>query len=155
MSVALPPAEPADGAEIGPYRVIARLGRGGMASVFRVEHQQSGAHRALKLLLPGLEERAEARERFAAEYQLLSQLDHPHITQAYDQGEWAGRSWFAMEEVEGDDLRELLHQWKDDAPAERFRRAEDVLVQLASALAYIHERGLVHRDVTPGNIRVK
>lgn len=154
MTAVLPPAEPSGGEEIGPYRVLNRLGRGGMATVYRVVHRETGAHRALKLLLAGLEDREEARGRFASEYQLLRQLDHDNITRAHDAGEWEGRSWFAMEEVEGDDLRQLVVDWKDDTPHRRFTKAEAVLVQLASALAYIHERGLVHRDITPGNIRV-
>lgn len=155
MSTALPPAEPSEGTEIGPYRVISRLGRGGMAVVFRVEHAETGEQRALKLLLAGLGDREEAHQRFAAEFQLLCQLDHPNITRAHDNGSWEGRSWFTMEAVEGEDLRQLVREWKDESPPIRFKKAEAVLVQLASALGYIHERGLVHRDITPGNIRVQ
>ncbi len=154
MTSSLPPAEPEQGAEIGPYRVISRLGRGGMATVFLVEHRESGEHRALKLLLAGLEDRDEATQRFAAEFRLLRQLDHPNITRAFDQGEWQGRAWFAMEEAEGEDLRQRGSDWKDLPPPQRFVTAEKVLVQIASALAYIHERGLVHRDITPGNVKV-
>jgi tetratricopeptide (TPR) repeat protein len=125
-----------------------------MATVFQVQHQETGDRRALKLLLAGLERRDELRGRFASEIRLLTQLDHPNITCAYDNGEWLGRPWFAMEEVVGQDLRQLVVDWKDDPPPVRFKKSEDILVQLTSALAYIHERGLVHRDVTPGNIRV-
>ncbi len=125
-----------------------------MATVLLVEHRESGEQRALKLLLGGLENREEARARFGAEYRLLSQLDHPYIPKAHDSGRWEERSWFVMDHVQGEDLRQGVLRWKDEPPAVRFELAEGVLVQVASALSYIHERGLVHRDITPGNIRI-
>ena len=145
--------EPEPGTEIGPYIVRGQLGRGGMATVYEVEPKDGGPRRALKLLLGQLEN-PETAQRFHSEFRVLSQLDHPNITRVYDSGEHHGRAWFAMELLEGADLRQAIESWRSIPPSERFRRAEQVLVQVAEALVYIHDRGLVHRDVTPGNIMI-
>ncbi|MCB9764031.1 MAG: protein kinase [Alphaproteobacteria bacterium] len=129
------------------------LGRGGMATVFEVAHVETGAVRALKLL-HGDVDNAEAAQRFAAEFRTLSQLEHPNITRVFESGVHEGRAWFAMERLLGADLRQTIEDWRTLSPSERYRRAERVLVEIAEALAFIHDRGLVHRDVTPGNIMI-
>lgn len=151
MTPLLPIAEPAPGTEIGRYRVRAPLGRGGMAAVVEVEDTETGEVRALKLLLPdALSE--EVITRFGAEHRTLAALDHPNILRVYERGEWQGRPWFAMERLRGRDLREVAEEWSERPPPDRFERVEALLIQVAEALAYIHDRGLVHRDITPGNI---
>lgn len=141
------------GAVVGRYRTQRALGRGGMATVIEVEHLDSGEVRALKLLRGDLEDR-EVEERFRAEFKALSSLDHPNVLKVFDAGVYDGRAWFVMERLTGQDLREAIEGWRQLPPAERFTLAESVLTDVAEALAYIHERGLVHRDITPGNIRV-
>ncbi len=128
-----------------------------MATVFRAEHIEGGDQRALKLL-HGDMANEEIRTRFEAEFRTMQSLQHPNICRVFDTGVQKGidgGAWFAMELVEGRDLREELEIWKTLPGAERAERAEGVLVQIASALAHIHERGLVHRDVTPGNILIR
>ncbi|MEE2750858.1 MAG: protein kinase [Myxococcota bacterium] len=141
------------GAEVGSYTVVDRLGQGGMATVFEVKHKETGATRALKLIHPGVQDE-EAMTRFNAEFQVLSQLSHPNITRVLEAGSWNDQSYFVMEKLQGQDLRSEVKSWKDIPPAERFSRTENILVQLVGALAYIHDRGLIHRDVSPSNIMV-
>ncbi|RME26573.1 MAG: serine/threonine protein kinase, partial [Deltaproteobacteria bacterium] len=142
---------PGPGAAIGPYLVVGELGRGGMATVLEVVHRDGGEHRALKLLLPTSRSR-EAARRMEREFVTLSRLDHPAVLRVFDAGLYQGRPWFVTEKLVGQDLRDAVESWRDIPPAERYRRAEHVLAQVAGALAYIHDQGLVHRDVTPGNI---
>ena len=124
-----------------------------MATVLKVEHIDHGDVRALKLL-HGDMANDEVRHRFEAEFRTMASLQHENICQVFDSGAHEGGAWFAMQLVEGQDLRAEVEDWKALPGAERAMRAEAVLVQVARALAHIHERGLVHRDITPGNIMV-
>ncbi len=142
---------PGPGADIGPYLVVGELGRGGMASVLEVVHRDGGEHRALKLMLP-TSRSGEAARRMEREFVTLSRLDHPAVLRVFDAGLYQGRPWFVTEKLVGQDLRDAVEGWRSVPPAERYRRAQHVLVEVAGALAYIHDQGLVHRDVTPGNI---
>ena len=142
---------PRPGEQIGPYRVLGELGRGGMATVVEVEHVDTGAHRALKLMLPGSRSEEVAR-RMEREFLALSRLDHPGVLKVYEAGLYQGRPWFSTEMLQGEDLRTAVESWRAMAPADRFREAERVLIGVAEALACIHDQGLVHRDVTPSNI---
>ncbi len=149
----MPGPDPERGSRIGPYEVLGPLGRGGMATVLEVRDTRDGAVRALKLLhgdLPG----EEARKRFSVEFRTLSSLQHPNILRVFDSGVHEGAAWFAMEKLGGQDLRQAMDHLRTLPPGERAERAEQVLIDIASALAHIHEKGLVHRDVTPGNIRL-
>jgi len=137
----------------GNYRVIEEAGRGGMATVLKVVDERDGETRALKILMPSSQDQ-EARARFDAEFVVLSKLSHPNITRVYEAGSHESRAFFVMELVDGHDLREELESWKGLPHVERFQRVEALLIQLVSALAYVHDRGLVHRDVAPGNIMV-
>ncbi len=145
---------PQPGENIGPYTVIGELGRGGMALVLEVEARETGARRALKILLPGRSTAGMAR-RFQGEFRALSRLDHPGVLKVFDGGMHEGQPWFAMERIEGKVLKTVAQEWRSLPPAERFRRARKVLIELARALEYIHARGLVHRDVTPSNIMMQ
>jgi len=147
------PAHKLIGAEVGNYRVVDRLGQGGMATVLEVEDLQSRERLALKLIHPGIQDE-EAQARFSSEFQVLSQLNHPNITRVIESGTWKDQSFFVMERVQGEDLRTLVQSWKDLPPAERFVLTEQILKQLVGALAYIHDRGLIHRDVSPSNIMI-
>jgi tetratricopeptide (TPR) repeat protein len=144
---------PQPGDHVGRYRIVRELGRGGMAVVMEVVDAESGEHRALKLTLPSVQEEEVAR-RFRREFRALSRLSHPGVLQVYESGVDEGRLWFVMELLEGRELREEVETWRELAPADRYHRARDILIQLAGALAAIHSRGLVHRDVTPSNVMV-
>jgi serine/threonine protein kinase len=137
------------GTELGGYRILGQLGRGGTSVVYRAEHVRLGRPAALKLLSPGLGE-ADFSERFLRESQLAASLDHPSIVPVYDAGEEDGLLYIAMACVEGTDLKTLIAE----EGALPLRRALWILGQVASALDAAHARGLVHRDVKPANILV-
>src|SRR5919109_3784753 len=137
------------GTELGGYRIEAQLGRGGTSVVYRAEHVRLGRQAALKLLSPGLGE-ADFSERFLRESRLAASLDHPAIVPVYDAGDEDGLLYIAMAYVEGSDLKTLLVR-EGKLP---LRRTLRILGQIASALDAAHARGLVHRDVKPGNILV-
>ena len=137
------------GTELGGYRILEQLGRGGTSVVYRAEHVRLGRPAALKLLSPGLGE-ADFSDRFLRESRLAASLDHPSIVPVYDAGEDDGLLWIAMACVDGTDLKTLIRE----EGALPLRRALFILGQIASALDAAHARGLVHRDVKPANILV-
>ncbi len=146
--------EPAPGERIGThYEVVGQVARGGMASVIAVRDVRTGEIVALKLLLP-LDGTEEAQNRFRREFRALSRLHHPNVLRVFESGIHHGRPWFTMELLDGHDLRVEAELLQERPPEERFPRIEALLKQVARALAYVHERGLVHRDVTPGNLMV-
>ncbi|MEQ1571616.1 MAG: protein kinase, partial [Myxococcota bacterium] len=145
--------DPVPGDQIGDYEVEGHLARGGMASVLAVRDLRTGLKCGFKLLLP-MERNDETQSRFRREFRALSRLHHPNVLRVHESGVWHGRPWFTMELVEGHDLRTEADQLQFVHADERFVRVEGILRQIARALAYVHERGLVHRDVTPGNLMV-
>ena len=147
-------SDPKIGDVIGDFEVLSKVAHGGMATVFRVRDQRDETTCALKLLRP-LAEVEESRSRFRREFRALSRLQHPNVLKVFQWGLLADRPWFTMELVDGEDLRTELNSWSILSPAERFELVESILIQIARALDYIHERGLVHRDITPGNIMVR
>jgi YVTN family beta-propeller protein len=147
--VARSAADPRIGTEIAGYRVEAALGQGGMGVVYLAEDIRLGRKVALKLLAPQLAEDEAFRERFLRESRLAASLDHQSIVPIYDAGEADGGLYIAMRYVEGSDLEALLKK----GPLEP-ARALGIVSQVASALDAAHSRGLVHRDVKPGNILI-
>ena len=135
--------------EVGGYRIVEPIGRGGTSVVYRAEHVRLGRTAALKLLSPRLGE-ADYRDRFLRESKLAASLDHPNIVPVFDAGEENDLLFIAMACVEGSDLKTLLVT-EGRLP---LRRALRVVSQIASALDAAHARGLVHRDVKPANILV-
>lgn len=146
--------DPAPGDRIGGhYEVVGQVARGGMASVIAVRDVRNSEVLALKLLLP-LDGTDEAQNRFRREFRALSRLHHPNVLRVFESGIHRGRPWFTMELLDGHDLRVEADLLQERPAAERFARIERILREVARALAYVHERGLVHRDVTPGNLMV-
>ena len=136
---------------VGPYRLVAPLGAGGAASVFRALGPQGPV--ALKILHEGRASQDEVK-RFRREYATLERLDHPNVVRVYDIGEADGTPWIAMELVEGADLGTVIERWQTDPPADRFTDVERIFRQLCEGLAYIHEQGVIHRDLKPQNVLV-
>ena len=145
-----------DAERIGGYRVVRLLGKGGMADVYEVVHDQLGAHRAMKVFT-GDGERAELlRARFLAEGRLLARLEHPRLVKVYDCGmdETANVPYLTMDLVLGADgephTLAALHKARQITEEKLLAWYADLI----DVLAYIHASGVVHRDVKPSNILI-
>ncbi|GAB3772171.1 hypothetical protein GCM10028796_42310 [Ramlibacter monticola] len=134
--------------EVGRYRILERLGRGGMATVFKAHDPGIGRDVALKFLHASLSEEPECRARFLREARAAGGLSHPNIVTVHDVGEIEGRPYMAMEFLPGDVLADVM---KPGQPLP-VREVLAMGIQLANALGYAHAHGIVHRDIKPGNI---
>jgi serine/threonine-protein kinase len=132
------------------YRVIGRLGSGGMADVYCAEDLQLGRKVALKLLYERFAADGEFVERFRREASSAAGLQHPNVVGIFDRGEWEGTYYIAMEFLEGRDLKELV---RDEGPLAP-ERAAGIAIQILKALRFAHRRGIVHRDIKPHNVIV-
>jgi eukaryotic-like serine/threonine-protein kinase len=132
------------------YKVLSRIGAGGMAEVFCVQDQSLGRKVALKLLYPRFASDAEFVERFRREASSAASLQHPNVVGIYDRGRWDGTYYIAMEYLPGRTLKELIVQ---DGPIDPVR-AIDLTVQILKAARFAHRRGIVHRDLKPHNVIV-
>ena len=138
------------GTEIAGYRVEAFISRGGMAVVYRAHDRRLGRRVALKLLAPELSQNERFQQRFLRESRLAASLDHPNIVPIYEAGESSRLLYIVMRYVEGSDLKALLDR---EGPLD-LDRTVSILRQVGAALDAAHARGLVHRDVKPGNILI-
>jgi eukaryotic-like serine/threonine-protein kinase len=152
------------GARIGPYEVLATLGRGGMGVVFRARDTTLHRDVALKLLPDHLASDPDRLSRFEREAQLLASLNHPNIAQIYGQERTDGSGCIVMELVEGETLAEHLAQRSRPGKASALGprastglaldEALEIARQIAAALEAAHARGIVHRDLKPANIKL-
>jgi YVTN family beta-propeller protein len=136
------------GTEVAGYRIESVLGQGGMGTVYVAEQSSPTRKVVLKLLRPELSTDHAFRRRFIHESEAAASTEHPNIVPIYSAGEADGVLYIAMRFVEGEDLRERIAR---DGPVPT-ERAVEIVSQVASALDAAHARGLVHRDVKPGNV---
>src|SRR5579859_5096547 len=145
------PELPLVGEEFAGYRLVSVLGRGGMSIVFRAENPRLGNVIALKVLDPALASDDIFRTRFLEESRIAAAMNHPHVIPIHDMGSWDGLLYIAMRCVSGTDLRQMIKKRGRLQP----ETAVLLLGQAARALDAAHRRGLVHRDVKPGNLLVE
>ncbi|MFW9769522.1 MAG: protein kinase [Candidatus Thorarchaeota archaeon] len=136
-----------DGTEVGHYKIISRIGAGGMGEVYLAEDTKLNRKVALKFMPAHIAGNADMRARFTREAQAAAKLDHPNIVPVYEVGEYQSRPYFAMAHIEGRSLRDVIREGKlgtDDAV--------NFTMQILEGLQEAHEAGIVHRDIKPGNI---
>jgi serine/threonine-protein kinase len=132
----------------GRYRVVSRLGSGGMADVYLAEDQLLGRSLAVKVLHHHFAEDQEFVERFRREASSAAGLSHPNIVGIFDRGEWDGTYYIAMEYVPGRSLKELVREQGPLDPVV----AIDIVTQILQAARFAHARGVIHRDLKPHNV---
>ncbi|EMI56791.1 serine/threonine-protein kinase [Rhodopirellula sallentina] len=139
------------GQDIGPYRLLQKLGEGGFGVVFMAEQRQPVRRQvALKVIKPGMDSKAVVA-RFEAERQALAMMDHPNIARVFDGGAIAGgeRPYFVMELVKGVPITEFC-----DANALSTTERLELFVSVCNAVHHAHQKGVIHRDIKPTNVMV-
>ena len=134
--------------KLGPYKFISVLGRGGMGTVFKGEHEETGELHAVKVLAPAYSQEPHFRARFESEIKALLKLDHTNIVRLLSFGQESGNMFFAMEMVDGKSLFEVQKSGHKFTPPQCMSIAKDVCLGLKHA----HDRGIIHRDLKPGNL---
>ena len=137
------------GQTIGQYEIVEKLGRGGMANVYKAFHPGLAVHRALKVIRPDLSTGKGFEERFQLEARAVAGLKHPNIVQMHDFGRHGDLFYMVMEFVDGEDLKARITR---DGPIRPFSEAVRIVEHLAMALGAAHERNVLHRDVKPDNV---
>ena len=135
---------------IGKYRVVGTIGKGAMGEVYKAKDPLLNRYVAIKTIAPALAADPDFRRRFQREAQSAAQLNHTNIVTVFDFGEEDGLTYMAMELLEGRDLK--------DAVRSRDLRLGDklsVMEQICDGLAFAHAKGVVHRDLKPGNIHLQ
>ncbi len=147
FALSQPPDTPS---QIGAYRILSLLGRGGMGEVWLAQDTRLGRRTAVKLLPSEFTNQPERVRRFEQEARAASALNHPNIVTIYEIGEVDGRKFIVTEYVEGDTLRQRMSK----APERRLRLNEalEIAAQVAAALQAAHEAGITHRDIKPENV---
>lgn len=136
-----------EGQQLGPYRVISQLGSGGMATIYRANHERLGRNVAIKMLHPMFLQDDNFLARFEREAQIVAQLEHPHIVPVYDFSEYERQPYLVMKYIEGRTLKQIM-----DRQPPTLEAILRIMQPIAEALDYAHQRGVLHRDIKPSNI---
>jgi serine/threonine protein kinase/Tfp pilus assembly protein PilF len=137
------------GTMVSHYRIIEKIGAGGMGEVYLAEDTELNRKVALKFLPSHLCQDADCRARFKREAQAAAKLDHPNIVAVHEVGDFQGRPFFSMQHVEGQTLREVLA-----GKALPLDRILEIGIQVCEGLQAAHENGITHRDIKPSNILI-
>ena len=135
------------GKTVSHYKILEKLGEGGMGVVYKAEDTKLDRMVALKFLSSHLSQDGESRIRFTREAKAAAKLDHSNIVPVHEVGEFQGRPFFAMAYIEGKSLRETIKEGKLTVS-----EAIDLTMQICEGLNEAHSMGVVHRDIKPGNI---
>ncbi len=135
------------GEDVGPYKILAQVGQGGMAIVYKAHHASLNRNVAIKAMNVNLKENPDFIERFKREARLVAQLDNPHIVPIYSIGDQGGQPYLVLKYIEGQTLKSRLGV----APL-RGAEVMKVLDSIGEGLQYAHQRGIIHRDIKPSNI---
>jgi serine/threonine protein kinase len=142
------PSASATAPHLGPFRILAELGRGGMGAVYRAHDTRLDREVALKVLLPNLSADPKAKARFLREARAQAKVEHDHIIPIHDVGETEGVAYLVMPLLKGQSLGAALKQNRHPPLAEAVR----IVQEMAEGLAAAHDAGLIHRDIKPGNV---
>ena len=137
---------------IGEYEILEEIARGGMGVVYKARQKPVKRLVALKMILTGQMASNEERQRFLREAELAANLDHPNIVPIYDVSEFQGCPFFSMKLVEGESLSRLIKQKARENSVFEPKAAAQLVVTLARAVHFAHERGFLHCDLKPSNI---
>ena len=135
------------GMTLGPYRIIERVGRGGMATVYKAYHAAMDRHVAIKILPEDFADDPNFRKRFEREAKTVAKLQHPHILPVFDYGEDQGINYLVMPFIPSGTLKDYMKQGRLD-----FDEISRILTRLCEALDYAHNVGVLHRDIKPDNV---
>jgi serine/threonine protein kinase len=140
------------GTMLGNYRILAPLGQGGMARVYKGYQENLDREVAIKVLPPWFAADRNFVERFNLEARLVARLTHPNIVTVHDADERNGHLYIVMQLVDGGTLKHRFDQLQEYGKTMELADATPIFTQLASALTYAHEQGVIHRDIKPVNV---
>lgn len=132
------------------YEIEGQIAEGGMSKIFKGIRKSDGAPIAIKFLLEKFFDNKRIVARFHRESGILLKIDHPNVVKLYERGEYEGKYFIIMEYVDGGSLDQLIGQ-----PSLSFSLALDVIKQVCKGLQFVHGKGIIHRDIKPGNVLLK
>lgn len=135
--------------KIGDYRIISKIGQGGLAEVYKAMQTSLEREVAIKILSPEFSHDSEIVKRFERESLMIARLNHPNIVHVIDKGVQGGRYYFVLEYVDGTDFKQVMHNANVD-----LRVKIEMIVQVCKALDFAHKNGVIHRDIKPANFLI-